>query len=45
MAFALEIFPVSYRAKYDPDTKKWDAKWLEGDTITATELAKLDGAK
>jgi hypothetical protein len=38
MAFNLEIFPVSYHAKYDNVTGTWKEHWLERDRIPSAEL-------
>ncbi len=41
MAFNLNLYPVVYTAKYNPDTKSWDEAWLEQDKVSCSELAKM----
>jgi branched-chain amino acid aminotransferase len=41
MAFNLEMYPISYCAKYDPDTKTWNEQWIESDRIPLAELQKM----
>ncbi len=41
MAFNLEMYPIVYFAQYNPETKKWDEKWIETDRITFNELNKM----
>ena len=45
MAFELAMYPVSYLAKYDPQTKSWSEKWVEGDRIPCAELQKMGAAE
>ncbi len=41
MAFSLEMYPISYIAKYDYETKKWDEEWIEFDRVPYAELQKM----
>jgi branched-chain amino acid aminotransferase len=43
MAFSLEMFPVSYHAKYVDG--KWEEKWVERDRITLAQLQALSAAE
>ena len=38
MAFNLEMYPVTYIARYDSKTDSWKEQWLEADTIPYDEL-------
>lgn len=41
MAFNLEMYPVTYIARYDSKTDSWKEQWLEADTIPYDELMKM----
>jgi len=41
MAFALEMYPIIYMARYDPATKTWNEQWVENDRISYTELQAM----
>ncbi len=41
MAFALNLYPVTYMATYNPETQKWDEKWLEIDNVTYDDLMAM----
>lgn len=41
MAFSLEVYPISYIARYNPVTKTWEERWHESDTLSYAELQKL----
>ncbi|MGI5058349.1 aminotransferase class IV [Treponema pectinovorum] len=41
MAFALNLYPITYMAKYNPQTKNWDEQWLESDKIPHDELMAM----
>lgn len=41
MAFNLEMYPVVYLAQYNPETKAWDEKWIQHDSVTFDELQKM----
>ncbi|MDR3312536.1 MAG: aminotransferase class IV, partial [Spirochaetaceae bacterium] len=45
MAFKLEIFPISYCAKYNPAAGNWDEAWIEKDRIPFGELEGMNEAK
>ena len=42
MAFNLEMYPISYIARYNPQTNSWDEEWIESDTIPYNELLKME---
>jgi branched-chain amino acid aminotransferase len=35
------MFPISYCARYNPETKSWSEKWIESDRIPYEELQKM----
>ncbi|AEE16299.1 branched-chain-amino-acid transaminase [Treponema brennaborense] len=41
MAFNLEMYPITYVARYDAQTGKWNEQWLEADTVPYDELLKM----
>ncbi|MFI3258307.1 MAG: branched chain amino acid aminotransferase, partial [Spirochaetales bacterium] len=41
MAFALEMYPISYLATYDAHTKTWSEQWIESDRVTFADLQAL----
>lgn len=41
MAFNLEMYPIVYKAQYNPETKKWEEEWLEADKIPYEKLMKM----
>ena len=45
MAFTLEMYPINYIATFNPETKNWDEKWVEVDTITFSELQSMTEEK
>ncbi len=45
MAFSLQMYPITYMAKYNSETKKWEERWIESDTITFDELNALSPEK
>lgn len=45
MAFNLEMYPVSYIAKYDSKTGKWNEEWIQSDNIHFQDLQKMDEAE
>ncbi|WP_062326833.1 aminotransferase class IV [Treponema endosymbiont of Eucomonympha sp.] len=45
MAFSIELFPVSYCARYDKASGAWEAQWLERDQIPYAELAAMSAEK
>ena len=44
MAFALNLYPVTYIARYNPETEKWDEEWLESDKVTYDEFMEMSEA-
>ena len=38
MAFALNLYPVTYIARYNPATEKWDEEWLASDKVNKKKL-------
>ncbi len=44
MAFSLNLYPITYFARYNPNTKKWDEEWLESDRVSYDELMALSEA-
>lgn len=42
MAFGLNLYPITYIARYNPDTKAWDEEWLEADHVTFDELMAMN---
>lgn len=42
MAFNLEMYPITYLAQYNPETKKWDEQWIEKDRVSFTELQAMN---
>ena len=44
MAFALNLYPITYIARYNPETTKWDEEWLESDKIPYDELMAMSEA-
>ena len=45
MAFSLNLYPVTYIARYNPGTAKWDEEWLEPDRVTHGELMAMGEAE
>ena len=45
MAFGLNLYPITYIARYNPDTKAWDEEWLEADHVTFDELMAMNEDK
>jgi hypothetical protein len=45
MAFSLQMYPITYMAKYNSETEKWEERWIESDTITFDELNALSPEK
>lgn len=45
MAFNLEMYPISYLAKYNPSTQKWEEEWIECDRIPYSQLQKMNSAE
>ena len=45
MAFNLEMYPISYMARYNPQTQGWQEEWIESDTIPYDELQAMDESK
>ncbi|MBO5137672.1 MAG: branched-chain-amino-acid transaminase [Spirochaetaceae bacterium] len=41
MAFNLEMYPISYLARYDSITKTWREQWIKSDDISYEELQKM----
>lgn len=41
MAFNLEMYPVTYMARYDSKTGEWNEEWLQADGISFGELQKM----
>ena len=41
MAFGLNLYPITYIARYNPTTKAWDEEWFEADKITYSELMAM----
>lgn len=41
MAFSLNLYPITYIARYNLETKKWDEEWLESDKVTYDELMAM----
>lgn len=41
MAFNLEMYPISYMARYNPQTQSWQEEWIESDTIPYKELLSM----
>ena len=41
MAFALNLYPVTYIARYNPETTKWDEEWFQVDSVTYDELMAM----
>ncbi|MGI5173227.1 branched-chain-amino-acid transaminase [Treponema sp. OMZ 840] len=42
MAFALEMYPVVYLARYSAASESWDEQWITQDSVPYDELQKLD---
>ena len=42
MAFTLEMYPISYIARYNPQTKSWEEEWIESDTIPYSQLLTMN---
>ena len=46
MAFNLEMYPISYIARYNQQTKTWQEEWVASDTISHQELLAMgDGER
>ena len=45
MAFALEMYPVLYFARYNAGTKNWEEQWVTQDSVSYDELQKLAGGE
>lgn len=45
MAFNLEMYPITYIARYDSKTGTWNEQWLEADTIPYDTLCKMPEAE
>lgn len=41
MAFNLEMYPVTYIARYDSKTQKWNEDWIQSDNIPFAELKSM----
>ena len=41
MAFKLEMYPITYLARYDSETKSWSESWIQSDDISYEELQKM----
>ena len=41
MAFGLNLYPITYIARYNPTTKAWDEEWFQADSVTYDELMKM----
>ena len=44
MAFGLNLYPITYIARYNPTTKAWDEEWFQADSVTYDELMKMSEA-
>ena len=42
MAFNLEMYPISYIARYNQQTKNWQEEWIEADTYPYNELLAME---
>ena len=42
MAFNLEMYPITYMAQYNPETKQWDEQWIEKDRVSLKELQAMN---
>ena len=45
MAFALEMYPVLYFARYNAGTKNWEEHWVTQDSVSYDGLQKLAGGE
>lgn len=45
MAFALSMYPIVYVARFNPDTKKWNEKWIYKDKVPYKKLQKMSEKK
>ncbi len=41
MAFSLNLYPITYIARYNPETTKWDEEWFQVDNVTYDELMAM----
>jgi len=41
LAFALNLYPITYIARYNPEYTKWDEEWFQSDSITYDDLMKM----
>lgn len=42
MAFNLEMYPISYIARYNQQTKNWQEEWIEADIYPYNELLAME---
>lgn len=41
MSFSLNLYPITYFAKYNLETQTWEENWLKSDDVTYAELAAM----
>ena len=41
MAFSLNLYPITYIARYNPESGKWDEQWIEFDNVTHDQLMEM----
>ena len=45
MAFSLQMYPITYMAKYNSKTKQWEENWFQSDSISLDEFNALSPEK
>ena len=41
MAFTLEMYPISYIARYNPQTKSWEEEWIGWISLQSKGLSRV----